>query len=65
MSLRTIVLADVLGISKLTKSFGIVAFVQGLAFIVGPPISGKTDMSVSPSAALFMFPVLLYFKRNR
>ncbi|XP_064594686.1 monocarboxylate transporter 9-like [Liolophura sinensis] len=40
VSLRTIVLADVLGISKLTKSFGIVAFVQGFAFIVGPPISG-------------------------
>ncbi|XP_064594828.1 monocarboxylate transporter 12-like [Liolophura sinensis] len=40
VSLRTVVLADVLGVSKLTKAFGIVAFLQGVAFTVGPPISG-------------------------
>lgn len=50
VSLRTVVLADVLGVSKLTKAFGIVAFLQGVAFTVGPPISGEllTDKIHNP-----------------
>ncbi|KAL5019783.1 hypothetical protein ScPMuIL_002675 [Solemya velum] len=40
VSLRTIVLADHLGIEKLTHSFGVVAMLQGVAFMINPPIAG-------------------------
>ncbi|XP_048249886.1 monocarboxylate transporter 12-like [Haliotis rufescens] len=41
VSMRTIVLADNLGIEYLTSSFGMVAMFQGMAFTVFPPIGGK------------------------
>ncbi|KAL8585917.1 hypothetical protein ACOMHN_061078 [Nucella lapillus] len=41
VSMRTIVLAEELGIQVLTQSFGIVACFQGVAFTVNPPIAGK------------------------
>ena len=41
VSMRTIVLAEQLGIEVLTQSFGVVALFQGLAFTVNPPIAGR------------------------
>ncbi|XP_059144215.1 uncharacterized protein LOC131931435 isoform X2 [Physella acuta] len=41
VSLRTVVLAEQLGIHALTESFGVVALFQGIAFVVNPPIAGK------------------------
>ncbi|KAK3107095.1 hypothetical protein FSP39_007049 [Pinctada imbricata] len=40
VSLRTIVIAEHLGIQRLTSAFSMIAFFQGLAFVVGPPIAG-------------------------
>ncbi|KAK3583079.1 hypothetical protein CHS0354_004024 [Potamilus streckersoni] len=40
VSMRTIVLADHLGIHKLTQSFGIVALFQGVAFMTNAPVAG-------------------------
>ena len=41
VSMRTIVLAEQLGIEALTQSFGIVALFQGIAFTVNAPIAGR------------------------
>jgi hypothetical protein len=38
--MRTIVLADHLGIEKLTQSFGMVAMFQGVAFLTNAPLAG-------------------------
>ncbi|XP_014784377.1 monocarboxylate transporter 9 [Octopus bimaculoides] len=40
VSLRTIVLADHLGIENLTHAFGVVALFQGIGFTVSPPLAG-------------------------
>lgn len=40
VSLRTIVIADLLGIENLTQAFGVVALFQGTAFTVCPPLAG-------------------------
>ncbi|XP_033758657.1 monocarboxylate transporter 9-like [Pecten maximus] len=54
VSLRTIVLADHLGIDKLTRSFGLIALFQGIGFIINPPLAGflfdKTQSYVFPFA---------------
>ena len=41
VSMRTIVLAEQLGIDVLTESFGVVALFQGAAFTVNPPLAGR------------------------
>lgn len=52
VSLRTIVIADLLGIENLTHAFGVVALFQGTGFTVCPPIAGllfeMTDNYVLP-----------------
>ncbi|XP_060086227.1 monocarboxylate transporter 9-like [Ylistrum balloti] len=54
VSLRTIVIADHLGIDRLTQSFGLIALFQGIAFIINPPLAGflfdKTQSYVFPFA---------------
>jgi len=40
ITLRSIVLVELLGIQKLTQSFGLLLLFQGIASIVGPPIAG-------------------------
>ncbi|XP_069115284.1 monocarboxylate transporter 12-like isoform X2 [Argopecten irradians] len=54
VSLRTIVIADHLGIDKLTRAFGLIALFQGIAFIINPPLAGflfdKTNSYVYPFA---------------
>lgn len=41
MSLTAIVLVDLLGVDKLTSSFGVTLLVQGVAVLAGPPVCGK------------------------
>ena len=41
VSMRTIVLADHLGMERLTRSFGMVALFQGVAFMTNAPLAGK------------------------
>ncbi|GFO50232.1 monocarboxylate transporter [Plakobranchus ocellatus] len=40
VSMRTIVLAEQMGVESLTESFGVVALFQGISFTVWPPIAG-------------------------
>ena len=49
VSLTAIILVDLLGVDKLTSSFGVTLLVQGVAVLVGPPICGKiTDINKLP-----------------
>ena len=41
VAMRTIVLADHLGIDQLTRAFGMVALFQGAAFMTNAPLAGK------------------------
>ena len=41
VSMRTIVLADHLGIDQLTRAFGMVALFQGAAFMANAPFAGR------------------------
>ena len=41
VSLSPIVLVDLLGLDKLTSSFGLLTLVRGISTIVGPIIAGK------------------------
>ena len=40
VSLRSILLVELLGIEMLTKSFGILILFQGIATMVGAPLAG-------------------------
>ena len=40
VSLTSVVLVDLLGIERLTNSFGLLLLFQGVATIVGPPVAG-------------------------
>ncbi|CAH1796578.1 unnamed protein product [Owenia fusiformis] len=40
VSLRPIILVELLGIEQLTSAFGLLAMFQGIAFSIGPPIAG-------------------------
>ena len=40
VSLRSIIMAELLGIEKLTSSFGLVTMCQGLSAFIGAPIAG-------------------------
>ena len=40
VTLRPIVLVDIVGLTKVTDAFGILAFFQGIAMCSGPPFAG-------------------------
>ena len=40
VGLTSVVLADLLGIERLTNAFGLLLMFQGIASIVGPPLCG-------------------------
>lgn len=42
LSLRSIVLVDLIGLDRLTSSFGLLLLFQGIASIAGSPIAGKS-----------------------
>jgi len=41
VSLTAIILVDLLGVDKLTSSFGLTLLVQGVFVLIGPPIAGE------------------------
>ena len=45
ITLRSIVLCDLLGVEKLTNAFGLVALCQGVAITVGTPILGSCQFN--------------------
>jgi len=45
VSLTAIVLVDLLGVDKLTSSFGLTLLVQGVFVLIGPPIAGELIVS--------------------
>ena len=45
VGLTSVILVDLLGLDKLSNSFGIVLLFQGVGTIIGPPIVGKCDHS--------------------
>jgi len=40
IALRSIVIVELLGIQKLTNAFGLCALFQGIACVLGSPLSG-------------------------
>ena len=42
IALRPIVIVDLLGIQKLTDAFGLTSLFQGIACLLGTPLSGNT-----------------------
>jgi len=45
ISLTSIVLCDLLGLQKLTNSFGLLSLMRGVASMIGPPIAGSRCVS--------------------
>ena len=41
VSLRSIIMVELMGIDKLTNAFGLVVLCQGLSSFIGSPIAGK------------------------
>ena len=41
VSLRSIIMVELMGIEKLSSSFGLVVLCQGLSSFLGPPVTGK------------------------
>ena len=41
IALRSIVICDLLGVTKLSNALGLLLLFQGLASIIGTPLSGK------------------------
>nr|KAI8746188.1 monocarboxylate transporter 14-like [Biomphalaria glabrata] len=60
VSMRTIVLADQLGIEALTVSFGVVAMFQGVAFSLDPPIAGQLIEDLDSFRPPFVMASLMY-----
>ncbi|XP_052805444.1 monocarboxylate transporter 14-like [Mya arenaria] len=61
VSMRTIVLADHLGIERLTRSFGLVALFQGVAFLTNAPLAGFLYETFDSYVMPFSFAGLMYF----
>ena len=40
-ALCSVIIADIIGVDRLTDAFGIVMFLQGVANLIGPPFAGK------------------------
>jgi hypothetical protein len=41
VSLRSIIMVELMGLEKLTNAFGLVTMCQGLSAFIGAPIAGK------------------------
>ncbi|XP_060598825.1 monocarboxylate transporter 14-like isoform X1 [Ruditapes philippinarum] len=61
VSMRTIVLADHLGIEQLTQSFGMVAMFQGVAFLTNAPLAGYLYETFDSYLMPFSFAGGMYF----
>lgn len=40
MSLTSIILVDLLGLDRLSTTFGLIIFFRGISSIIGPPLAG-------------------------
>lgn len=60
VAMRTIVLADHLGIDQLTKAFGMVALFQGVAFMTNAPLAGFLYEEFDSYIVPFSFSGLMY-----
>lgn len=78
VSITSVVLVDLMGLDKLTSSFGLTLLFQGIAAVLGPPIAGwvfdatlNYDLSFYLTGAmiaisgLMLFPVECLMKRTR
>lgn len=45
-ALTTIILVDLLGMSKLTNAYGVVMFSEGVGNLLGPPIAGEKYITI-------------------
>ncbi|KAL4228585.1 hypothetical protein ACF0H5_011635 [Mactra antiquata] len=61
VSMRTIVIADHLGIEKLTRAFGMVALFQGIAFMTNAPLAGFLYETFQSYVMPFSFAGVMYF----
>lgn len=46
ISQKTIVIVDILGVTRLVNSFGIAISFQGIGMFLGPPIAGKVQVAL-------------------
>lgn len=60
VSMRTIVLADHLGIDQLTRAFGMVALFQGVAFMTNAPLAGFLYEEFDSYIVPFCFSGMMY-----
>ncbi|XP_050415582.1 monocarboxylate transporter 13 isoform X3 [Patella vulgata] len=61
VSMRSIVIADLMKIERLTQSFGIIALFQGVAFIISPPLAGKLMDVTGTYMSPFFLVANIYF----
>ncbi|KAK6168441.1 hypothetical protein SNE40_020972 [Patella caerulea] len=61
VSMRSIVIADLMKIERLTQSFGIIALFQGVAFIICPPLAGKLMDVTGTYMSPFFLVATVYF----
>jgi len=47
MSLKPVVLVDLLGLKKLSSAFGIALLFQGIGATAGPPLAGLYELRIS------------------
>lgn len=60
LSLRSIVLVELIGLERLTSSFGLLILFQGFASVAGPPLAGwLMDTTGSPDSVFYMAGALL------
>ncbi|KAK2148418.1 hypothetical protein LSH36_499g02065, partial [Paralvinella palmiformis] len=78
VSITSVVLVDLMGLDKLTSSFGLTLLFQGIAAVLGPPIAGwvfdatqNYDLSfyltgaMIAASGLMLYPVECIMKRTR
>ena len=61
ISLRSIIMVELLGIEKLTKSFGLVCLFAGIAALAGPPVAGALLDSTGSYTAIFYMSGISFF----
>ena len=47
ISLRSILMVDLIGLARLTNGFGLISMCQGISLIIGPPVAGNSRESIS------------------
>jgi len=58
IALRPIVIVDLLGIQKLTDAFGLTSLFQGIACLIGTPLTGTVAMQIQGVVSLYLYSAL-------